>query len=205
MSVIKPRTRGKQLVRHITRLDRENNETLYAYAHFLGEPTEYVLNQLIESVLASTTSGTKAARACSRPVGQCITCSTCSAMRHFSRQVRTSTRRCAAFTNRCGISINPAPLANRLQRTPAAASGPVPESGRPAWARSPMMLDAKRNAGQPGTARVHARCPAGMRTQAGVAESIRPLFRSDGASAPPVRRCRFRAAAAALAPGRHSR
>ena len=52
MSVIKPRTRGKQLVRHITRLDRENNETLYAYAHFLGEPTEYVLNQLIETVLA---------------------------------------------------------------------------------------------------------------------------------------------------------
>ena len=52
MPVIKPRTRGKQLVRHITRLDRENNETLYAYAHFLGEPTEYVLNQLIESVLA---------------------------------------------------------------------------------------------------------------------------------------------------------
>ena len=52
MSVIKPRTRGKQLVRHITRLDRENNETLYAYASFLGEPTEYVLNQLIECVLA---------------------------------------------------------------------------------------------------------------------------------------------------------
>ena len=52
MPVIKPRTRGKQLVRHITRFDRENNETLYAYAHFLSEPTEYVLNQLIESVLA---------------------------------------------------------------------------------------------------------------------------------------------------------
>src|SRR5438128_1448979 len=52
MPVIKPRTRGKQLVRHITRLDRENNETLYAYAQFLSEPTEYVLNQLIESVLA---------------------------------------------------------------------------------------------------------------------------------------------------------
>jgi hypothetical protein len=52
MSVIKPRTRGKQLVRHITRLDRENHETLYAYAHFLGEPTEYVLNQLVDSVLA---------------------------------------------------------------------------------------------------------------------------------------------------------
>ncbi|MGH9242480.1 MAG: hypothetical protein ACRD3G_30895 [Vicinamibacterales bacterium] len=52
MPVIKPRTRGKQVVRHITRLDRENNETLYAYAQFLGEPTEYVINQLVESVLA---------------------------------------------------------------------------------------------------------------------------------------------------------
>ena len=52
MPLIKPRTRGKQVVRHITRLDRENNETLYAYAEFLGESTEYVLNQLIESKLA---------------------------------------------------------------------------------------------------------------------------------------------------------
>ena len=52
MPVIKPRTRGKQLVKHRTRLDRENNETLYAYAQFLGEPTEYVLNQFIDSVLA---------------------------------------------------------------------------------------------------------------------------------------------------------
>lgn len=52
MSLIKPRTRGKQLVRHRTRLDRETNETLYAYAHFIGEPTEYVLNQVIDTVLA---------------------------------------------------------------------------------------------------------------------------------------------------------
>ena len=52
MPLIKARTRGKQLVRHITRLDRETNETLYAYAHFLGEPTEYVLNQLVDTVLA---------------------------------------------------------------------------------------------------------------------------------------------------------
>lgn len=52
MPLIKPRTRGKQVVRHITRLDRENSETLYAYAEFLGEATEYVLNQLIESKLA---------------------------------------------------------------------------------------------------------------------------------------------------------
>src|SRR5204863_8225258 len=48
MPLIKPRTRGKQLVKHRTRLDRENNETLYAYAHFLGESTEYVLNQVID-------------------------------------------------------------------------------------------------------------------------------------------------------------
>ena len=52
MSLIKPRTRGKQLVKHRTRLDRVNNETLYAYAHFLGESTEYVLNQVIDTVLA---------------------------------------------------------------------------------------------------------------------------------------------------------
>jgi hypothetical protein len=52
MPLIKPRTRGKRLVKHSTRLDHENNETLYAYAAFLGEPTEYVLNQVIDTVLA---------------------------------------------------------------------------------------------------------------------------------------------------------
>jgi hypothetical protein len=52
MSIIKPRTRGKRLVRHRTRLDHENNETLYAYAQFLGESPEYVLNQVIDTVLA---------------------------------------------------------------------------------------------------------------------------------------------------------
>ncbi|MEQ1574285.1 MAG: hypothetical protein ABL993_08570 [Vicinamibacterales bacterium] len=52
MPLIKPRTRGKQLVRHIARLDRETNETLFAYARFLGEPTDYVLNQVIDTVLA---------------------------------------------------------------------------------------------------------------------------------------------------------
>jgi len=50
--VIKPRTRGKQLVPHRTRLDYETNETLYAYAQFIGEPTEYILNQVIDTVLA---------------------------------------------------------------------------------------------------------------------------------------------------------
>ena len=52
MPLIKPRTRGKQFIRLISRLDRENNETLHAYAHFIGESAEYVLNQLLESVLA---------------------------------------------------------------------------------------------------------------------------------------------------------
>ena len=51
MPVIKPRTRGKQFVRLTTRLERENHETLHAYAHFISEPAEYVLNQLVESVL----------------------------------------------------------------------------------------------------------------------------------------------------------
>jgi hypothetical protein len=52
MSIIKPRTRGKRLVKHNMRLDEENQETLYAYARFIDESTEYVLNQLIDTVLA---------------------------------------------------------------------------------------------------------------------------------------------------------
>jgi len=47
----KPRTTQKHVVRHITRLFRENNETLFAYAKFIGEPTDDVLNQLVETVL----------------------------------------------------------------------------------------------------------------------------------------------------------
>jgi hypothetical protein len=52
MPTIKPRTRQKHSVRHITRLYFENNETLFAYAAFIDERTDYVLNQLIETVLA---------------------------------------------------------------------------------------------------------------------------------------------------------
>ncbi len=52
MPLIKPRTRGKQMVRRIVRLDRETNETLFAYAHFLGESPDYVLNEVIDTVLA---------------------------------------------------------------------------------------------------------------------------------------------------------
>jgi hypothetical protein len=52
MPVIKARTRGKHFVRHITRLDRENQETLHAYATFLNEPPDYVMNQVIDTLLA---------------------------------------------------------------------------------------------------------------------------------------------------------
>jgi len=52
MPLIKPRTRGKQVIRRIVRLDRETNETLFAYAHFLSESTDYVLNEVIDTVLA---------------------------------------------------------------------------------------------------------------------------------------------------------
>ena len=52
MSLIKPRTRGKQFVSFRTRMEQENNETVHAYAAFLGESVEYVVNQLIDTVLA---------------------------------------------------------------------------------------------------------------------------------------------------------
>src|SRR4051812_8295122 len=52
MSRIKPRTHGKEIVRHITRVDRENYETLFAYAQFLGESPDYLVNQLVQTVLA---------------------------------------------------------------------------------------------------------------------------------------------------------
>jgi hypothetical protein len=52
MSRIKPRTHGKEVVRHITRIDRENYETLFAYAQFLGESPDYIVNQLVQTVLA---------------------------------------------------------------------------------------------------------------------------------------------------------
>ena len=52
MTRIKPRTRGKHLVRRMTRLDQQNDETLQAYAAFIGEDADYVLNQLVDAILA---------------------------------------------------------------------------------------------------------------------------------------------------------
>ena len=51
MPLIKPRTRGKHFVRQRIRLEQENFETLHAYATFLGESADYVLNQVFETVL----------------------------------------------------------------------------------------------------------------------------------------------------------
>jgi hypothetical protein len=51
VSIIKPRTRGKVLIAERIRLDAANRETLFAYAAFLDEDVDYVVNQLIESVL----------------------------------------------------------------------------------------------------------------------------------------------------------
>lgn len=50
MPLIKPRTVRTKLVRHITQLFAENQEELHAYAKFIGEPTAYVLNELIETL-----------------------------------------------------------------------------------------------------------------------------------------------------------
>jgi hypothetical protein len=50
MPLITPRTTRTKVVRHITQLYLENNEELYAYAQFIGEPTAYVLNALIEKL-----------------------------------------------------------------------------------------------------------------------------------------------------------
>ena len=53
MPLIKPRTRGKQFVRHIARLDRENLEALYAYARIPRRVApDYVLNEIVDTVLA---------------------------------------------------------------------------------------------------------------------------------------------------------
>ena len=59
MSLIKPRTRGKQFVQYRTRLEHQNHETLHAYAAFLGEDPEYVLNELLDGVLAKDKDFTK--------------------------------------------------------------------------------------------------------------------------------------------------
>lgn len=53
MPIISARTRGKHFMRFVSSLEDENHEALHAYAAFIGEPPNYVLNQLIDTVLAA--------------------------------------------------------------------------------------------------------------------------------------------------------
>ena len=52
MPLIKSRPHRVHTVRHICRLKEPNRDTLVAYARFIGEPADYVLNQLIATTLA---------------------------------------------------------------------------------------------------------------------------------------------------------
>jgi hypothetical protein len=52
MPLIKRRTHRVRTLRHITRLQEPNRDALIAYARFIGESVDYVLNQLIETTLA---------------------------------------------------------------------------------------------------------------------------------------------------------
>jgi hypothetical protein len=52
MPIIKARANRVRIVRHICRLQEPNRDTLLAYARFIGDSADYILNQLIETTLA---------------------------------------------------------------------------------------------------------------------------------------------------------
>jgi hypothetical protein len=52
MPLIKPRTNRVRTVRHICRLQEPNRDALVLYARFIGDTTDYVLNQLIDTTIA---------------------------------------------------------------------------------------------------------------------------------------------------------
>ena len=52
MPLIKPRIGRIESVRHICRLQRPNRDALMAYARFIGDTPDYVLNALIGATLA---------------------------------------------------------------------------------------------------------------------------------------------------------
>ena len=52
MPLIKPRAHRVRTLRHIARLQEPNRDVLVAYAAFIGESQDYVLNQLIDTTLA---------------------------------------------------------------------------------------------------------------------------------------------------------
>lgn len=52
MPLIKPRPNRVAMVRHISRLQQPVRDVLLAYAKFIGDTPDWVLNQLIDSTLA---------------------------------------------------------------------------------------------------------------------------------------------------------
>jgi hypothetical protein len=52
MPLIKGRTNRVRSVRHICRLVETNRDTLVVYAKFIADTPDYVVNQLIECMLA---------------------------------------------------------------------------------------------------------------------------------------------------------
>jgi hypothetical protein len=52
MPLIKPRTHRVRTLRHICRLQEPNRDVLVAYARFIGETVDYVLNSLVDATLA---------------------------------------------------------------------------------------------------------------------------------------------------------
>ena len=51
MPIIKGRPNRVRIVRHICRLQEPNRDALVLYARFIGDAVDYVLNQLIETML----------------------------------------------------------------------------------------------------------------------------------------------------------
>jgi hypothetical protein len=52
MPIVKARANRVRTVRHICRLQEPNRDTLLAYARFIGDTADYIVNQLIETTLA---------------------------------------------------------------------------------------------------------------------------------------------------------
>ena len=97
--VLKPRTHGKHLVEHRTRLDPDNDETLYACAAFVGEEPDDVINQLVETVLAkdkelrswrAAHAHSHAPRQCGARSTQAGTRSQCAAAAHLRHRRTTA-------------------------------------------------------------------------------------------------------------------
>jgi hypothetical protein len=52
MPIIKARTNRVRTVRHICRLQEPHRDALVLYARFIGDTPDYVVNQLIDTVIA---------------------------------------------------------------------------------------------------------------------------------------------------------